>query len=125
MLNSSKLAAIRSNISARIDRLEERLEDPKELERFVQNPIAYACFALAAATPVAVIVDIFQNHRFAWWALIIGAMFYLLAKAIYIPSEKKVLPTAEEVRAKLIEYKEAAERKLESARIVTKETVKA
>ena len=130
MLNTPKLAAIRSKIEARIDRLEERLDDPKEMERMMQNPLAYVLFFIVYTLPITLIVDAVQNHRFAWWAIPMGFFMWCMAKALYIPSEKKVLPTAEQVRAKLIQYKNDAERKLDAAKAslattAKKETVKA
>lgn len=130
MLLSKNLAAtVSSRIEACIDRLDARLQDPAEQERLLLNPIAYVLFAVAYTMPITLIIDAVQNHRFAWWAIPVGAMMWLFAKAIYIKPEKKVLPTAEEVRARLIQYKEAAERKisesLPKATIRNSETVEA
>lgn len=130
MLQTKQLAArLRGKISNKLDELNAKLDDPKEMERIMQNPLAYVLFALAYTMPITLTIDAIQNHRFAWWALPIGAMMWLFAKAIYIKPEKKVLPTAEEVRARLIQYKEAAERKisesLPKATIRNSETVEA
>lgn len=128
--NTKQLAArLRGKISNKLDELNAKLDDPKEMERMMMNPIAYVLFAVVYTLPITLIVDAVQNHRFAWWAIPMGAMMWLFAKAIYIKPEKKVLPTAEEVRARLIQYKEAAERKisesLPKAAIRNSETVEA
>lgn len=130
MLQTKQLAArLRGKISKALDRLEEKLQDPKEMERMMQNPLAYVLFAIAYTMPITLTIDAIQNHRFAWWGIPMGFLMWALAKAFYVPSEKKVLPTAEQVRARLIQYKEAAERKisesLPKATIRNSETVEA
>jgi len=104
-----------NKLSAYIDRLEERLEDPKEFERMMQNPLAYGAFAMAALTPIAVVYEAIANGRFCWWALIIAVIAYLFGKALYIPNEKKNLPTAEEVLQRYKAFKQETERKIAAA----------
>lgn len=114
LTNTKQLAArLRGKISNKLDELNAKLDDPKEMERFIMNPLAYAAFAMACAVPVLLIIDSIMYHRFAWWGLIMGILMYQLAKAMYIPSPKKH-ERAEQVRARLIAYKEAAERKVAS-----------